>query len=322
MNRTKLGLACLGIGLIAATGFAGWKWWTQEPMPDTSRYEKLISQLEPLHAKMGPTRSGDWLASHDEPGQTFHEYVTGDPVTPTTDRGTIYIQPLGEFSEQQRKIVNAASEYLELCYNLPVKVADDISLDAIPERARRIHPTWGDSQILTTYVLDELLPPRLPDDAAAYICFTTSDLWPGRGWNFVFGQASLSERVGVWSIHRKGDPHGTEDEYRTCLLRTIKTAAHETGHMFSMRHCTAYECTMCGSNSLAESDRRPLAMCPECVAKICFATNADPARRFAALETFCREHGLIEEAEFFQQSHAAVETAAAAPNALLQTSSK
>ena len=33
---------------------------------------------------------------------------------------------------------------------------------------------------------------------------------------------------------------------------------HETGHMFSMRHCTKYECLMSGTNHMGETDRRPL----------------------------------------------------------------
>ena len=39
--------------------------------------------------------------------------------------------------------------------------------------------------------------------------------------------------------------------------------AHETGHMFSMRHCTKYECLMSGTNHLNETDRRPIDACPE-----------------------------------------------------------
>ncbi len=90
------------------------------------------------------------------------------------------------------------------------------------------------------------------------IALTTSDLWPGKGWNFVFGQARLRERVGVWSLYRNGDPDESEGAFRLCLLRTIKTATHETGHMFSLRHCTKYECNMCESNNSEESDRSPM----------------------------------------------------------------
>src|SRR5690606_22427518 len=109
-------------------------------------------------------------------------------------------------------------------------------------------------QILSGYVIDRLLAPRLPPDAAAYVSFTASDLWPGDGWNFVFGQASLRDRVGVWSVARYGDPAGGAAAFRQVLRRTLKVAVHETGHMFSMRHCTAYQCVMNGVNNQDESD--------------------------------------------------------------------
>src|SRR5690606_34426241 len=142
----------------------------------------------------------------------------------------------------------------------------------------------------------------------AMIAFTASDLWPGEGWNYVFGQASLSDRVGVWSIHRHGDPDAGETEFRECLLRAMKVATHETGHMFSMQHCTKYECNMCGSNNRAESDRRPVEVCPECLAKLCWATDCDPAARFSKLAEFCKQQGLQAELKLYEQLHAAVVT--------------
>ena len=68
--------------------------------------------------------------------------------------------------------------------------------------------------------------------------------------------ANLRDRVGVWSIHRYGDPDASKSAYKLTLERALKVAVHETSHMFSLRHCTAYECVMGGSNSLDESDRR------------------------------------------------------------------
>ena len=164
----------------------------------------------------------------------------------------------------------------------------------------------SDKQILTTHVLYEMLKPTLPDDAAACLALTSSDLWPGEGWNFVFGQASLRERVGVWSIYRFGDPDESQAAFRLALLRTIKVATHETGHMFSMLHCTMYECNMCGSNHREESDRRPLTLCPECVAKVAWATDADLVRRYTSLEVFACEHGLEDTAERFCRRREAI----------------
>jgi archaemetzincin len=264
----------------------------------------VVEKLRPLHTRLGKPKPGEWRAGpgRGERGQTFREYLACRPVTPRGPRNTIYIQPLGAFSKTQRKIVTLTADFMGRYFNTPVTVQPDLPLSIIPARARRAHPSWGVKQILTTYVLDSVLKPRLPKDAAAYIAFTPSDLWPGRGWNFVFGQASLRERVGVWSIHRNGDPDKDEASFRLCLLRTLKTATHETGHMFSMRHCIAYECNMCGSNHRAESDRRPVALCPECVAKVCWAARIAPVRRYRKLWAFCKASGLKPEAESYEKS--------------------
>lgn len=271
-----------------------------------TKLRKLISQLEPLHKRLGKPKPGEWLAEHKEDGQTFDEYLAGRPVTPTGKRTVIYVQPLGKFTDTQREIVKLTADFLGCYYQRPVKIREDLPLSVVPDKARRKHPSWGMDQILSTYVLDDVLAPRLPDDAAAYIAFTASDLWPGEGWNFVFGQASLRKRVGVWSIYRNGEPDKGPEEFRLCLRRTLKTATHETGHMFSMQHCIKYECNLCGSNHREESDRQPLEVCPECLAKICWATGCDPVKRFEALAEFCRRQKLEPEEAFYKRSIEAI----------------
>lgn len=261
-------------------------------------YPKLI----PLHEKLAPPQPGDWLAEHPEAGQTFQEYVRSKPVKPDARRRVIYVQPLGEFTRTQRQIIDLTARYMEIYFGLPVKTQEEMPLRVIPRRARRTHPTWGDDQILTAHVLDELLLPRLPKDAVALIAFTTSDLWPGEGWNFVFGQASLTQRVGVWSIYRNGDPEESGEQFRLCLRRTLRTATHETAHMLSMAHCIVYKCNMCGSNHRAEADRYPLWLCPQCLPKLCWATGADPVRRYERLAEFFGENGFAVEREFCEKS--------------------
>ena len=221
----------------------------------------------------------------------------------------LYVQPLGQFDTVGRKVLDRTAEFLGIYFQLPVKVRKDLSLDVVPAEARREHPIWQVKQILSTYVLEKVLQPRLPEDACAYIALTTSDLWPGEGWNFVFGQASLSERVGVWLTYRNGDPHGEAAAFRLCLLRTLKTASHETGHMFSIQHCTLYECNMCGSNHQKEADGHPLWLCPCCLAKLCYATGADPAKRYKELAAFSKREGLEAEQKFYEKSLALLEAA-------------
>jgi archaemetzincin len=296
-----------------------WRWWLAGwvamlwagPGCAAEPNEKLMlpeefKRLLPLHTTLGRPQPREWLAEHYEPGQTYAQYVRSQPVKPDRQRRVIYVQPLGDFNRTQRRIVTRTAEFVGIYFDLPVRIRRDLPLKLIPENARRVHPTWGDNQVLTTYVLNDVLRPQLPKDAAIYIALTTSDLWPGKGWNFVFGQASLRERVGVWSIYRNGNPDESDAALRLCLLRTLRTATHEMGHMFSMMHCTLYECNMCGSNHRAESDRRPLALCPHCLAKLCYATGADPRQRFRKLITFCKDNGLGREQEFFEKSLAAL----------------
>lgn len=124
--------------------------------------------------------------------------------------------------------------------------------------------------------------------------------------NFVFGEATLRERVGVWSPHRFGRPDASKAEFRLTLLRTLKLATHETGHIFGMLHCTKYECNMSGTNSLEETDRRRADVFPECMAKIAWANGYAPRLRYQRLKEFCRENGLSDEAEFYAAEEASV----------------
>lgn len=286
--------------VILSMGFASSIWAADDGLPPPFR------KLLPLHQKLGRPSPGDWLAEHPEPGQTYRQYIQGNPVKPDQTRRILYVQPLGDFTPTQKGIVEKTAAYMGRYFNLPVKVRETLPTSVVPAKARRVHPVWKDRQILSTYVLDDLLTPRLPKDAAALIAFTSSDLWPGEGWNFVFGQASLEDRVGVWSIYRYGDPDESAEAYRRCLLRTIKVGTHETGHMFSLGHCTFYECNMAGSNHLAEADRCPAWLCPVCLAKLCWATGDDPQKRYERLASFCKENGLKREQEFFEKSLAAL----------------
>jgi archaemetzincin len=206
-------------------------------------YPELERQLRPLVDPLPPSRPGDWLAEHPEPGQTFAEYLEARPVRKGDDRHTIYLCLVRDFSEARRRILALTQDYLSVFFDCPVTVRRQIALDSIPARARRTHPSWGDEQVLTGYILHEILEPERPADALAYLALTASDLWPGRGWNFVFGEANLRQRTGVWSVYRNGDPG---EDFTLCLRRALGTASHELCHVLTMRRCTAFRCLMNG----------------------------------------------------------------------------
>ncbi|MEL7496486.1 MAG: archaemetzincin [Planctomycetota bacterium] len=261
---------------------------------------RSVGKLRSFDEELNKPQPGEWLAGHPEKGQTYSQYLKIRPNVLTRQRHTLYIQPIGELTPTELKIVEATNEYLGTYFNCPVKMLDAVSDSDIPATARREFPSEGDEQFLTSYILEKVLAPKLPDDAFATLAFTNKDLWPGDGWNFVFGYAALRDRVGVWSLHRFGDPTADDDAYKRCLKRTIKLATHETGHMFSMSHCTNARCNMQGSNSLTESDTQPLHLCSQCQAKTAYATGADPVERFKKLKALCEKHGFEDEVKHYE----------------------
>lgn len=274
--------------------------------PRVAQLMRARDAIVPFYSVMHREK-GDWLESHQESGETFEEYIRSDPVLPTPERKTVYIQPIGSFTDSEKEVIRQTADYMRAFFNLPVILGDARPIGKVPDSmTRTIFP--NDRQIRTSYFLEDVLPGLLPEKAAALICLTNFDLYPEETWAYVFGQASLDRRVGVWSLWRLQNRRGRPDK-KLFLTRTLKIAMHETGHMFSMRHCTKYECLMSGTNNLLETDRRPIDVCPECMAKIAWAMKYDPADRYRALSGFWRRQGAVAEAEKFSRMAAAAEQA-------------
>lgn len=261
---------------------------------------RILKALTPLHERKRPNEKGDWLAEHAEAGQTFEQYVSSQRVSVAATYQKLYVQPLGTFSKPQEEVLVRTGDVLASFFGMKLEVLKGVTLETIPDSAKRINEHTKELQWLTTYLMQSVLKPKLPKDAAAVLGLTAVDLWPGMGWNFVFGQASLSERIGVWSMARNGNPEGDANEQKLFLRRTLKTAVHETGHMLGILHCKLYECGMNGSNNRQESDRQPLEFCPECQAKIYWTCNAVPRKRLTELRDLMAKYKL-EEASVFDK---------------------
>ena len=120
-----------------------------EPTPKALR--AAADRLRPLYE---PSPKTDWIERHpEERGQTFDQYLVSRANRPSGKRTTLYIQPLGEFTKLQDKAVAATASYLQVFYGLPVKRLPHLPLDDVPAYARRVHPKWGDQQILCAYLL-------------------------------------------------------------------------------------------------------------------------------------------------------------------------
>ena len=141
-------------------------------------------------------------------------------------------------------------------------------------------------------------------DAYATLGITMDDLYPDPSWNFVFGQASLHEGVGVYSFARY-DPRFNDPQARasgTLLLqRSCKVLAHEMTHMFGVQHCIYFHCLMNGSNHLAESDARPMHLCPVDLRKLQESIGFDVVERYRRLLQFYLSAGFTEEASWLSR---------------------
>ncbi len=263
-----------------------------------------IESLRPVGVALAAPQPGDWRERFTEPAQTFDEYLASEPSVARDDRRKLYVQPLGEFSPARRKIVDLTAEFLGDYFGLEVVTLHPRSLDTVPFDSQREGVTGR--QILAGYIVDRMLAPEVPADGAVLVGLTDVDLYPEPSWNFVFGVANLKARAGVWSMARLGFPDDGPASFRQCLLRTLKIATHETGHAFSLPHCVLYRCSMNGSNSLDETDKCPLDLCPECTGKLAWATGVSARVRLERIEAFCKRNGLKSEAELVSKSLAAI----------------
>jgi len=311
MRHLLLG-GLLGCGLLTGLGIARSRagaQTSQEAAPRSRQLQAaaLIPALQPLAQPMPEPGPHDWLSQHHEPGQSFEQYAASDPITAWGARRRLCVQPLGTTNDAQRRVVELAADWMSRFFGLDAEVLERLPLSLIPERARRNNPYSGQLQLNSRYILEQVLARRVPEDALALLAFTPVDLYPAEDWNFVFGQALLFGRAGVWSTYRFGRLGGGKKRDELVLQRALKLATHETGHMLSMGHCTAHACNMNGSNHLEEADGQPAWLCPQCTAKLCYATGAKPLERTRALLDFCLEHGLEEEGAYYQKAVQALE---------------
>jgi archaemetzincin len=244
-------------------------------------------------------KDGSWRAAHPEDPQSYDDFMKGATPMPDKARKILYLLPLGAFPADAPSL-EALARVVKAFYTLEVKTLPPVPLADV-KVTRRINSNTGHLQLLAPDVLT-WLKPRLPDDAFALVAVTMEDLYPDPKWNFVFGQASLQERVGVQSFARQ-DPeffgHKRDRDWRKLALRrAVWTMVHEIAHTFGLHHCAYYECVVAGSNSQEESDARPLHACPVCLRKLQAVLDFDPAVRETALAAVLEEIGIRDEAEW------------------------
>jgi len=235
-----------------------------------------------------PPQRTDWLSTHPEKGQTFDEYLNSHANRPDYSRHVIYLLPIGEFPEELCPPLESLRAYAAAFFQMEVKILPSYYPHDL-EFTPRNNPHSRQRQVLTGSILD-FLKLRLPPDAYCLLGVTMTDLYPQRSWNFVFGQASISDRVGVYSFARYNTTEpGTDPTNHIRELffqRSTKVLVHETAHMFGLLHCIYFDCVVNGSNGLDETDAQPQFLCPICLRKLHHAIGFDPVLRYEQLAKF------------------------------------
>lgn len=240
----------------------------------------------------------DWLATHEEDGQTFYQYLSSSPNRPGAVRKKLYILPIGGFEKGIAPDLELLRAYTAAYYHpMPVEMLP-VTADKEVRAQERVNSSSGKKQWKSGDIIDWMAG-KLPADGYAMLAVTMTDLYPEESWNFVFGQASIRGRVGVFSFARY---HPSWDGGRAdastgalVLRRAAKVLTHEMGHMFGIRHCIHYECNMNGANNLEEADSTPMELCPVCLRKLHFAIRFDPVERYEELDHFHSGNALEKE---------------------------
>ncbi|WP_284462349.1 archaemetzincin [Chryseobacterium sp.] len=250
--------------------------------------------------KLSTPKSGSWRYNHDEKFQQFLDFQKSKKITPKPGKNTIYLQPIGEFNELQKKEIVLTKEYLRVYFQLDTKILPVLPNTIFPKSVKRVSKE-GHEQVLAGYALDSILIKRKPKDAVVLMGITEKDLFPRPEWNYVFGLASYENGVGVTSIYRFANGNLTDSNFNDSLVRLMKISSHEIGHMFGISHCLNANCVMNGTNSLTETDYHFARACSLCQMKLNSSIKYNNRKRLSELKIFFEKLHLNTELYLIQQ---------------------
>ena len=244
---------------------------------------KILSTADDYHSPISPPENGDWLSSQKERGQTFSQFMSEWGNSVNKNRQTIYINPLQKMDQ------NFLDSLLLYCqsffYPMKLKLINLSSLASlkvehrINKYTKKIQYNAGEINLKISKLV--------PNDAHCVLSILYDDLYPKKEWNFVFGLASYSQRVGVFSIARFNPSFYGDiepDNINNYILhRACSTFVHEICHTFGLNHCIYYKCLLNGSNNSEEQEKRPLIECPVCLRKLQYSIGFEPIERYKKL---------------------------------------
>jgi len=84
---------------------------------------------------------------------------------------------------------------------------------------------------------------------------------------FVFGEAQLSGRCALVSLHRlREEFYGLPANPKLLAARAVKESVHELGHVLGLRHCHDWRCVMTSTHDVERLDLKSEEYCAGCLA--------------------------------------------------------
>ena len=248
-------------------------------LPDDS-LKKILKTVEDFHNPIYAPEKDDWLSEQEEDGQTFNQFLYDRYNLMSVNRNIIYINPLQEMPQQF--LDNLLLYCQSFFYPMKVKLINIVSLQSLKVKSR-INKYSKKIQYNASQINSKTVK-YVPNDAHCMVSILLDDLYPESSWNFVFGLATIEDRVGVFSFARFSSSFEKKNEVvnfdNFLLYCSCSTLTHEICHTFGLDHCIYYTCLMNGCNNMEEAKKQPLYECPVCLRKLHYSIGFDPLERY------------------------------------------
>ena len=170
------------------------------PPPLRRAFQVSPALPEGTYKRMPMPRAGDWLAHHEERGQTFRSFERRAVAHAPHGHCTVLeVVPVGVFDPLLSPPLDELGAFMTAFFGVRCRVAPPVALRKVATSGlvRDDDDDDGEGeggQLLTGDAMDFLRKRRVGRDVFAQIAVTMVDVTPGEGWNFVYGQVRSEER--------------------------------------------------------------------------------------------------------------------------------
>jgi archaemetzincin len=266
-----------------------------ESKQDKSHGINNFNKLKLTDRRLKEPKPGEWLYTHYEKGQSFEKYKKTKSIQVLNKSKLIYILPIGDFNDFEKRLINSNAEYLEIFFGLKTKILPSFKDVLISNDYKRENGYI--QQLNASHIINDFLIKNKPKDALVVLGITSKDIYPNPEWNYVFGLASYTNCTAVASLFRISNGEDDKRNFIISLERLNKISSHEISHMFSLKHCINAVCLMNGTNNLDETDIKPNVLCSECLAKLSWKLDFKNIERLGEIKEYFYEYDFVNDFE-------------------------